>query len=132
MAPVSSKMLASADEHNSRNPSVTVSLCYSASCQALVISVSGELDTGSAPGLLEFAKSAIPEAKECGGLVVDLKGVNYISSMGAGTLTVLLAETHRMALPFSLSRVPPCVASVLGVLGFMDFFSIADLPEADR
>jgi Anti-anti-sigma regulatory factor (antagonist of anti-sigma factor) len=120
-------LLAAADAYNTRNPSAPVSLAANASRRALVIAISGELDSASAPGFLEFAKSALPVAKERGGLVIDLKGVNYISSMGAGALTFLLAETHKASLPFSLSRVAPCVESVLSVLGFMSFFTIADL-----
>ena len=72
----------------------------------LVIFVSGEVDTTSAAGLLDFVKSIIPKAKEAGGLVIDLHDVRYISSLGVGSLANLLSETHKQTLPFTLSPAP--------------------------
>jgi Anti-anti-sigma regulatory factor (antagonist of anti-sigma factor) len=124
MESVSEELLAAADDYNARNQAMQVRLSIAPAGGALLISVSGDIDTASAARFLDFTKLTIPEAKGCGGLVVDLSEVHYISSMGVGALTTLLAETHKTSVSFSLSRVPSCVRSILEVLGFWEYFNI--------
>jgi anti-anti-sigma factor len=123
MAPDLTDLEASSVALNGRVPSIHVSVSKSATPRALVIAVSGSLDTGASPAFLDFVKAALFEAEEVGGLILDLGAIQYISSTGIGTFTALLVETQNRKLPFFLCHVPTCVKSVLQVLGFLSFFS---------
>jgi anti-sigma B factor antagonist len=114
---------------NAKTSSIHVCIAKSAAPRALVIAVSGSLDTGTSPMFLDFAKAALLEAEDAGGLILDLGAVQYISSTGIGAFTALLIEAQNRKLPFFLCRVPACVYSVLQILGFVAFFSYLETFE---
>jgi anti-anti-sigma factor len=108
---------------NTKISSLHLDIGKSAAPQALVIAVSGSLDTSTSPPFLEFAKNALIDAEDVGGLILDIGAIQYISSTGVGSFTAILVESQKRKLPFYLCHVPNCVSSVMQVLGFQAFFS---------
>ena len=88
--------------------------------EATVIAVVGRLDTTSAPALEKAINEDIGDAKN---LVLDLKGVQYISSAG---LRVLLSAQKKMQKIGSMkvSNVCQAVMEVLEMTGFADILVI--------
>ena len=88
--------------------------------EATVIEVVGRLDTTSAPALDKAINEDIGDAKN---LVLDLKGVQYISSAG---LRVLLGAQKKMQKIGSMKVTNVCeaVMEVLEMTGFADILVI--------
>ena len=88
--------------------------------EATVIEIVGRLDTTSAPALEKAINEDIGDAKN---LVLDLKGVQYISSAG---LRVLLGAQKKMQKIGSMKVVNVCeaVMDVLEMTGFADILVI--------
>ena len=88
--------------------------------EATVIEVVGRLDTTSAPALEKAINEDIGDAKN---LVLDLKGVQYISSAG---LRVLLCAQKKMQRIGSMKVTNVCeaVMEVLEMTGFADILVI--------
>ena len=88
--------------------------------EATVIEVVGRLDTTSAPALEKAINEDIGDAKN---LVLDLKGVQYISSAG---LRVLLGAQKKMQKIGSMKVTGVCeaVMEVLEMTGFADILVI--------
>ena len=88
--------------------------------EATVIAVVGRLDTTSAPALEKANNEDIGDAKN---LVLDLKGVQYISSAG---LRVLLSAQKKMQKIGSMKVVNVCeaVMEVFEMTGFADILVI--------
>ena len=88
--------------------------------EATVIKVVGRLDTTSAPALEKAINEDIGDAKN---LVLDLKGVQYISSAG---LRVLLGAQKKMQKIGSMKVTGVCeaVMEVLEMTGFADILVI--------
>ena len=88
--------------------------------EATVIAVVGRLDTTSAPALEKAINEDIGDAKN---LVLDLKGVQYISSAG---LRVLLGAQKKMQRIGSMKVTNVCeaVMEVLEMTGFADILVI--------
>ena len=88
--------------------------------EATVIEVVGRLDTTSAPALEKAINEDIGDAKN---LVLDLKGVQYISSAG---LRVLLGAQKKMRKIGSMKVTNVCeaVMEVLEMTGFADILVI--------
>ncbi len=88
--------------------------------EATVIEVVGRLDTTSAPALEKAINEDIGDAKN---LVLDLKGVQYISSAG---LRVLLGAQKKMQKIGSMKVTNVCeaVMEVLEMTGFADILVI--------
>lgn len=88
--------------------------------EAAVIEIVGRLDTTSAPALEKAINEDIGDAKN---LVLDLKGVQYISSAG---LRVLLGAQKKMQKIGSMKVTNVCeaVMEVLEMTGFADILVI--------
>ena len=88
--------------------------------EATVIEIVGRLDTTSAPALEKAINEDIGDAKN---LVLDLKGVQYISSAG---LRVLLGAQKKMQKIGSMKVVNVCeaVMEVFEMTGFADILVI--------
>lgn len=87
---------------------------------AAVIELSGRLDTTTAPVLEKNINESISESAD---LVLDLKGLEYISSAG---LRVLLSAQKRMRKSGSmkLKNVADAVMDILEMTGFADILEI--------
>lgn len=86
----------------------------------VVLKVEGRVDTVTSPALEKHINNVAPEAKE---LVLDLAGVEYVSSAG---LRVLLAAQKKMAKVGSMKLVNVCetVMEVFEITGFVDILTI--------
>ena len=86
-----------------------------------VIEIVGRLDTTTAPSLEKTIQEDIGQTKN---LVLDFKGLEYISSAG---LRVLLATQKKMQQIGSMKVVNVCesVMEVLEITGFADILTIA-------
>ena len=88
--------------------------------EATIIEIVGRLDTTTAPALEKAINEDIGDAKN---LVLDLKGVQYISSAG---LRVLLGAQKKMQKIGSMKVVNVCeeVMEVFEMTGFADILVI--------
>ena len=88
--------------------------------EATVIEIVGRLDTTTAPALEKAINEDIGDAKN---LVLDMKGVQYISSAG---LRVLLGAQKKMQKIGSMKVTNVCeaVMEVLEMTGFADILVI--------
>ena len=88
--------------------------------ETAIIEIAGRLDTTSAPALEKSICEDIGDAKN---LVLDLKGVQYISSSG---LRVLLGAQKKMQKigSMKLTNVCEAVMEVLEMTGFADILVI--------
>ena len=85
-----------------------------------VIKLEGRLDTTTAP---ELEKTINDEGEALSNLVIDFKGINYISSAG---LRVLLSAQKKMNIQGSMELVNVCedVMDILEMTGFADILTI--------
>ena len=90
------------------------------STNEMVIELSGRLDTSTAPVLQKTINEDIPENVN---LVLDLKGLEYISSAG---LRVLLNAQKRMSESGSMKLKNVCeeIMDVFEMTGFADILEI--------
>lgn len=87
---------------------------------ALNVSLEGRLDTTTSPELISRLEMELPGAQQ---LVLDLKGLEYISS--AGLRVLLTAQKKMSALKGMLIRnVNAEVMEVFEVTGFVDILNI--------
>ena len=93
---------------------------FKRNAEETIITVVGRLDTTSAPALEKAINEDIGDAKN---LVLDLKGVQYISSAG---LRVLLGAQKKMQKIGSMKVTNVCeaVMEVLEMTGFADILVI--------
>jgi anti-sigma B factor antagonist len=85
-----------------------------------VIEIAGRLDTITAPALDKTINNDIGEVKN---LVLDVKGMEYISSAG---LRVLLSAQKKMKNNGTMKIINVCdeVMEIFEMTGFVDIFSI--------
>ncbi len=86
-----------------------------------IVSVSGRIDTATAPTLLEYLKTELVGVKE---LILDFQEVEYVSSAG---LRVILYAQKTMSAQGSMKliNVSPDILEVLELTGFTEVLDIA-------
>lgn len=86
----------------------------------VIVSISGRVDTTTAPELLEYLKGVMVDIEE---LVLDIKDVNYISS--AGLRVILFAQkTMNAQGSMSISNVNKDIMEIFELTGFTDILTI--------
>jgi anti-anti-sigma factor len=98
--------------------------------RGLEIAVRGELDSNDAHDFQEITRIALAEAKDRGGLVVELSGLTYISSMGIGVLVSTLTESRIDAIPLYLANLSDNVKEIMSLLGFLSLFELVEKTDA--
>lgn len=88
----------------------------------MVFRLVGPLDMGCSQAVQDLLVWAIDSGEARTGLVVDLQGVNYVSSTGVGALTFALVAAKRNNVRFRLAGIQDQVRSIFVLLGFMAFF----------
>ena len=88
----------------------------------LVMAVSGRLDTDSSEFFFDCVKSQIEEGHTR--LVIDFRDVDYISSLGLGTLVRAHARMKKVGGNVKLARINALVAEILTRVGFQRLFQI--------
>ena len=86
----------------------------------LIVSISGKVDTQTAPELMEFLKGVMPGVEE---LVLDFQEVEYISS--AGLRVILFAQkTMNAQGSMTVINVNEDIMEVFELTGFTDILTI--------
>ena len=88
--------------------------------KTLTVSISGRVDTNTAPELLEFLQGAMPGVEE---LILDLAEVEYVSSAG---LRVILYAQKTMTSQGSMKviNVNSDIMETFELTGFSDILTI--------
>jgi anti-sigma B factor antagonist len=88
---------------------------------ASVFALDGRLDTATAP---ELTTVLMPEFGNVSEVVVDLTGVNYVSSAGLRTLLAGHKEALKKGGSLRITGVCPEVKEVFDMTGFSDILTI--------
>ena len=97
----------------SRLLSVTTRACTRGSSQRLVVSVHGEVDSSNAK---QFAVAVCDAAANCGALILDLTGLQFIAVDGFAALHAINAAMARTDSSWQVAPSP----AVLRLLGLCD------------
>lgn len=93
-----------------------------------ILTLQGRLDAGSAPELEEKAKAAITE--HAAPLILDMSGVDFISSAGLRTLLVLAKVVKTVHQTIALHSLQSMVREVMEISGFDKILAIAEDADA--
>jgi anti-anti-sigma factor len=88
---------------------------------ATTFELQGRLDTATAP---ELTAVLIPEIADVSEVIIDLKGVNYVSSAGLRTLLAGHKEALKRGASMKITGVCPEVKEVFDMTGFSDILTI--------
>lgn len=88
-----------------------------------VVTVAGEIDGGSAPGL---QTQVLPLLQQDGSLILALGGVTYMSSAGLRVLLLLYRQAISRNGRVALAGVAESIKDTMAVTGFLKFFTVAD------
>jgi anti-sigma B factor antagonist len=89
-----------------------------------IISLSGELDAGSALSLDEAIANALKIGEKF--IIVNCLNLNYVSSAGLGVFISYLSEFEKLGIYFALSNVKANVFTTLQILGLEKLINIID------
>ena len=90
-----------------------------------VVEVSGRVDSATAPRLEETLQAILGQGRF--NIVVDMQGLEYLSSAGLRVLVAALKETRRWNRgDVRLSNVPERIKGVLNLAGLDALFSVYD------
>ncbi|MBP1928858.1 anti-anti-sigma factor [Methanolinea mesophila] len=95
--------------------------------QVEVVKVEGRIDASSAPGM-EAAINA-PLERGVKKIVVDLSGVEYMSSAGLRVLLASLKKVRSLGGEMRLAGMQPFVKEVFDMTGFSRLFSVSATVE---
>jgi len=88
-----------------------------------VVTVAGEIDGGSAPGL---QARILPLLQQDSSLILDLRSVTYMSSAGLRVLLLLYRQAMSRNGRVALAGVAETIKDTMAVTGFLKFFAVAD------
>ncbi|HQH71917.1 MAG TPA: anti-sigma factor antagonist [bacterium] len=91
-----------------------------------VVSITGEIDGKTAP---EAQQKILPLAAEKNNILLDLSGVDYISSAGLRLLLMVYRQVNSLNQRMGLAGVPELIRDVMTHTGFLRFFSLYDTVE---
>ena len=93
-----------------------------------VVHLQGRWDASSAP---DIDAAITPHIGPGCRMVLELSGVNYMSSAGLRTLLLLYRSAHEQQGHVVLACVPESLQDVMSITGFLDYFELyPDLPTA--
>ena len=84
---------------------------------ATVLHASGRLDGTSTADFEKAAVEALAAASP-GRVVIDMKGVEYVSSAGLRSLLVVAKRAKGSGQPFSVAALSPAVRDIFEISGF--------------
>jgi anti-anti-sigma factor len=91
---------------------------------AVVVGVSGRIDLSNADALREALTAALAKARTA--LIVDLSGVEYISSAGLRSLVIVFKSGRAQGREFAIAAPGPLVREILAISRFDLVFPIYD------
>lgn len=90
-----------------------------------LITISGRVDSNAAARLEDVLKASTEAERYC--IVMDMHGLEYISSRGLRALVAALKDTQEWTRgDLRLCNVPPRIQNVLDLTGFTPLFKIYD------
>lgn len=92
----------------------------------LLLSLSGELENKAAGDLSTVLETALQVCQPRGKLILDLRGVGYISSIGVGLLSSVMVAAERRSIKLVLLDVPPRVKNIMDTLGLLSYFNVEE------
>ncbi|MBS2034196.1 STAS domain-containing protein [bacterium] len=95
----------------------------------LVLAVEGRLDANSSAAFQERLLTEV-EKRPNSRVVVDLTGLNYLSSAGLRVLLVAAKTSKKIGTEVRLAGLRPHVEEVFSISGFDALFQIFPNPEA--
>jgi anti-sigma B factor antagonist len=93
--------------------------------QITIIDVEGEVDTNTAP---ELQDKLVPMVQPNSKILLDMKGVTYMSSAGLRFVLTLYRRANAQGARIVLATVSPEIQETMEMVGFMKFFTLS----ADR
>lgn len=129
MSSVSQALRDSLGSFSSKHEGTVLSIGESRDPRALSLSVEGVLDSNDSHEFLAIGTLTLIEARDFGGLVIELSRLGYISSQGVGALVNILTEAKRRDIPFYLRALPEHARTIFDLLGFTSFFDIIGAEE---
>lgn len=84
-----------------------------------LVEVTGEINSSTSAALLDELLRLTGKGRA---LVIDLHGVDYVSSAGLRTLLVVYREAQRADVSVQLAGLSDEIRFVMSVTGFLDFF----------
>lgn len=93
----------------------------------IIATVSGEIDGKSAPEVQTELLSALQSGNR---LLVDMKGVSYLSSAGLRMLLLLYRQIAAKKGKVVLVGVSEEIRDTMAMTGFINFFTLADTKSA--
>ncbi len=96
--------------------------------QGVVVSVTGRMDTITAPVFQQRIEQLIDQGEK--NVVVDLKGLEYVSSAGLRSILIGAKKTKAEGGRFSCCSLQAMVGKVFDVSGFRSIISVFDSREA--
>lgn len=96
---------------------------------SLRIAVEGFIETGNATLFQTEMLGVISSCTDVRTIVIDMGKITYLSSMGIGAFTVILAGTKEAGKKLLLCGVPRKIEDLLRQLGFWDMFEKTGLPD---
>jgi anti-sigma B factor antagonist len=92
-----------------------------------VVKVEGRIDANSAPGMEALINAPLERGVKK--IVVDLSGVEYMSSAGLRVLLASLKKTRAMGGEMRLAGMQPFVKEVFDMTGFSRLFTVSPTAE---
>jgi anti-sigma B factor antagonist len=105
---------------------LSVAAGTSGSPPGLTLELGGSLDGNNSHDFREIAQAALLSIRGGDALILDLRGLTYISSTGVGTFTTILSEARRRETYLFLRGMQERVKAVFDVLGFSEFFAFLE------
>ena len=87
------------------------------------VTLEGSIDGKTAPLVREELRPALEKAKN---VILDMAGVNYLSSAGLRLLLLVYREFSAKNGKLVLVAVSPEIRAVMSHTGFLSFFTLAD------
>jgi anti-sigma B factor antagonist len=88
-----------------------------------VITLDGELDSGTAPRVHEQLGELVPAH---GAVLIDMSRVFYMSSAGLRVLLLVHRQAQRTNAKLALAGPPEDIRAVMAATGFLSFFTVVD------
>ncbi|NPB04574.1 MAG: STAS domain-containing protein [Thermotogae bacterium] len=97
---------------------------------AVVVKLSGELDSYTSAILREYIKKALGRYRF---FAIDMAGISFVSSMGWGILVESIYKARQLGGDLVLVNLQPKVQRIFKIMGFHTFFKcFSDLDDAVR
>lgn len=110
-----------------RNSHLALELSTERTGRTAVVSIRGELDAYTAPGLEELCSNIVEEGADS--LVLDLSGTTFLDSSGLRAIVALHQRVEDARGELTLERPGHHIIRLLEITGLRDHFVVEGAPE---